>query len=120
MHRKNVKFAGKFDHGWDKQREITHAKQLEMGVIPKGTKLTPRSEDVPAWDAQSAEAKKVYTRLMENYAAYMAYTDHEAPRLIDSLQESVNSTTHSSCTSSETTARVPKVGWKAPSARSPA
>ena len=82
------KFAGKFDHGWDKQREITHAKQLEMGIIPKGTKLTPRSKVVPAWDAQSAEARKVYTRLMENYAAYMAYTDHEVGRLIDSLQAS--------------------------------
>ena len=55
------KFAGKFDHGWDKQREITHAKQLEMGIIPKGTKLTPRSSAVPAWDVQSAEAKKVYS-----------------------------------------------------------
>jgi len=59
-----------------------------MGIIPKGTKLTARSKDVPAWDAQSAEARKVYTRLMENYAAYMAYTDHEVGRLIDSLQAS--------------------------------
>ncbi len=82
------KFTGKFDHGWDKQREITHAKQLEMGIIPNGTKLTPRSKDVPAWDAQPAEARKVYTRLMENYAAYMAYTDHEVGRLIDSVQAS--------------------------------
>jgi arylsulfatase len=82
------KFAGKFDYGWDKQRELTHAKQLEMGIIPKGTKLTPRSKDVPAWADQKPEAKKVYARLMENYAAYMAYTDHEVGRLIDSLQES--------------------------------
>ena len=44
------KYKGKFDHGWDKQRELTHAKQLEMGVIPKGTKLTPRPESIPAWD----------------------------------------------------------------------
>lgn len=82
------KFAGKFDYGWDKQRELTHAKQLEMGIIPKGTKLTPRSKDVPAWADQKPEAKKVYARLMENYAAYMAYTDHEVGRLIDSLQAS--------------------------------
>ena len=70
------KYKGKFDHGWDKQRELTHAKQLEMGVIPKGTKLTPRPKEIPAWDVQSADAKKVYARLMENYAAYMEYTDH--------------------------------------------
>ena len=48
------KYKGKFDHGWDKQRELTHAKQLEMGIIPKGTKLTPRPKEVPAWDDQSA------------------------------------------------------------------
>ena len=82
------KYAGKFDHGWDKQRELTHAKQLEMGVIPKGTKLTPRAKEITAWDTQPADAKKVYTRLMENYAAYMAYTDHEVGRLLESLRAS--------------------------------
>ena len=44
------KYKGKFDHGWDKQREMTHAKQLEIGIIPKGTKLTPRPKEIPAWD----------------------------------------------------------------------
>jgi arylsulfatase A-like enzyme len=83
-----AKFIGKFDHGWDKQRELTHAKQLEMGIIPQGTILTPRPKDVPSWDSQSADAKKVYTRLMENYAAYMAYTDYEVGRLVESLRES--------------------------------
>ncbi len=82
------KYVGKFDYGWDKQRELTHAKQLEMGIIPKGTKLTPRPQEIPAWDNQSPEAKKVYARLMENYAAYMAYTDYEVGRLLDSLRAS--------------------------------
>ncbi len=82
------KFAGKFDHGWDKQRELTHARQLEQGIIPKGTKLTPRPQEIPAWDDQSELARKVYARLMENYAAYMAYTDFEVGRLIDSLRNS--------------------------------
>jgi arylsulfatase len=81
-------FEGKFDHGWDKQRELTHAKQLEMGVIPAGTELTPRPTELPAWDAQSPEAKKVYRRLMENYAGFMAHTDHHIGRLIDSLEAS--------------------------------
>ena len=34
------KFKGKFDHGWDKQRELTIAKQKEMGIIPPNTQLT--------------------------------------------------------------------------------
>ena len=81
-------YKGKFDHGWDRQRELTHAKQLEMGVIPKGTKLTQRPESIPSWDSRSADEKTVYARLMENYAAYMAYTDAEVGRLIDSLAAS--------------------------------
>ena len=82
------KYVGMFDHGWDKQRELTHAKQIETGVIPKSTKLTPRPEDIPSWESQPADARKVYCRLMENYAAYMAYTDHEVGRLLDSLRTS--------------------------------
>ncbi len=66
------KFKGKFDDGWDRQREATYARQLEMGIIPKGTKLTPRPKEIPAWDSQSEDAKTVYKRLMENYAGYMA------------------------------------------------
>jgi arylsulfatase A-like enzyme len=82
------RFAGKFDHGWDQQREQTHARQLEMGVILQGTKLTPRPKEIPAWDSQSDEQKRVYLRLMENYAGYMAHTDHHVGRLIDSLDAS--------------------------------
>jgi arylsulfatase len=81
------KFKGQFDHGWDRQREITHAKQLDLGVIPKGTKLTPRPKEIPAWDDQSADAKRVYTRLMENYAGFLAHTDHEIARLINSIEQ---------------------------------
>ncbi|MFO0902553.1 MAG: arylsulfatase [Pirellulales bacterium] len=83
-----AKYKGKFDHGWDKQRELTHAKQLAMGVIPPGTKLTPRHQEIPSWDSRSADEKKVYARLMETYAAYMDYTDAEIGRLIDSMAAS--------------------------------
>jgi arylsulfatase A-like enzyme len=82
------KFASKFDHGWDKQREMTHARQLEIGVVPKGTKLTPRPKELPAWDDQPADAKRVYTRLMENYAGYLAFADNQIGRLIDSIEQS--------------------------------
>ncbi len=81
-------YKGKFDHGWDKQREMTHSRQLEMGIIPKGTKLTARPAEIPSWDEVPADARKVYTRLMENYAAFMAHTDHEVGRLIENLQAS--------------------------------
>ena len=82
------KYRGKFDHGWDKQRELTHAKQLETGVIPPGTKLTPRPDSMPSWESRSADEKRVYTRLMENYAGYMDFTDAEVGRYLQSLRES--------------------------------
>ena len=82
------KYQGKFDHGWDQQRVLTHQNQIDMGVIPRGTKLTPRPKEVPAWDHQSPEAKQVYSRLMENYGAYMAYTDDQVGRLVESLRAS--------------------------------
>jgi arylsulfatase len=82
------KYQGKFDHGWDKQRELTHAMQLEMEIIPKGTGLTLRPESIPSWDSRSADEKRVYARLMENYAGYMEYTDAEVGRYIDSLAAS--------------------------------
>ena len=82
------KFAGKFDHGWDKQREMTFAQQKRIGVIPAEAKLTARPKEIAAWDDQPADAKKVYCRLMENYAAFMAHTDFHVGRLIDSLEKS--------------------------------
>ena len=39
------KYKGKFDDGWDAYRERVHKRQLEMGIIPPGTKLTPRDAD---------------------------------------------------------------------------
>ncbi|QEG37661.1 arylsulfatase [Bythopirellula goksoeyrii] len=82
------KFSGQFDHGWDRQRELTFENQKKMGVIPADAKLTPRPKELPAWKEQSDDAKKVFIRLMENYAGFMAHTDHHVGRLIDSLEQS--------------------------------
>src|SRR6187402_2751114 len=43
------KYKGKFDQGWDQLREETLARQIEMGVVPAGTKLTARPEEIPSW-----------------------------------------------------------------------
>lgn len=82
-----AKFKGKFDMGWEKYRETVYKNQLDQGIIPAGTKLTPRPDWVPAWDTIDAEKRKLYTALMENYAAYFAFTDHEVGRLLDAVRE---------------------------------
>lgn len=80
------RFKGQFDQGWDKVREETYQRQLEMGVIPPDTQLTPRPEWVQAWDELSDGEKTLYARFMENFAGYLAYTDHECGRLLDAIQ----------------------------------
>ncbi len=81
------KFKGKFDHGWDKQREMTFNKQKEMGIIPADTKLTKRHEQIEAWDSLNADQKKVYARMMEVYAAALAHCDYQMGRIIDAIDE---------------------------------
>lgn len=82
------KFRGKFDQGWDKVREQTFERQKAMGLIPKDAVLSPRPDSLPAWDKLDAQRRKVYTRLMEAFAATVAYSDYETGRLIQSLRDS--------------------------------
>jgi len=83
-----AKFKGKFDQGWDQQREATLANQKRLGVVPADAVLTPRPTQIPAWDSLSDDQKKVYARMMEVYAAAVAQSDYEIGRLLDSLQQS--------------------------------
>ncbi|MFT6015065.1 MAG: arylsulfatase A-like enzyme, partial [Candidatus Azotimanducaceae bacterium] len=80
-------FKGKFDKGWDVLREEIYQKQLELGVIPEGTKLTERAEQVPSWDEYPDRYKPVAARLMEVFAGFMAHTDAQVERVIDALVE---------------------------------
>ncbi|WP_165190100.1 arylsulfatase [Caulobacter soli] len=80
------KFAGQFDAGWDAVREATYRRQLETGVIPPDTQLTPRPEWVKPWDSLPADERKLYARFMENFAGYLAYADSECGRLIEAVE----------------------------------
>ena len=81
------KYKGKFDHGWDKLREETFARQKTLGVIPEDCELTPRHAEIPAWDTIAAEMKPVLARQMEVYAGFLEHTDHHVGRLIDALKD---------------------------------
>jgi arylsulfatase A-like enzyme len=81
------KFKGQFDMVWDKYREETLARQKRLGVVPPDTKLTVRSEGLPAWDSLNADQKRLYARMMEVFAAYGAHVDHHMGRIIDALKQ---------------------------------
>ena len=82
-----AKFKGQFDMGWDKMREITLAKQKQLGVVPQDTQLTERSAGIPAWDSLDADHKKVYAHMMEVYAAALSYCDTQMGRILDAVEQ---------------------------------
>jgi arylsulfatase A-like enzyme len=81
------KYKGQFDDGWDAIRERTFAKQKELGVIPEDAELTPRHDEIPAWDEMPEELKPVLRRQMEIYAGFLEFTDHHVGRLLDALED---------------------------------
>ncbi len=82
-----AKYKGKFDQGWDKLRQETFARQKALGVIPQDAQLTARPKEIPAWDDQTPEQKKLFARQMETFAGFAEHTDHEVGRLVQSLEE---------------------------------
>ena len=81
------KFAGQFDAGWDVLRAEIFQRQIELGVIPADTELTPRPEEIMSWDEYPDRYKPVASRLMEAFAGFLAHTDHHIHRLLTSLEE---------------------------------
>jgi arylsulfatase len=81
------KYKGKFDHGWDKQRDITLANQKKLGVVPQNTKLAPKPPGIKDWDQLTADEKKLFARQMEVFAGYGEYADHEIGRLVTAIEE---------------------------------
>lgn len=81
------KYVGAFDHGWNRQRELTLAKQKAEGLIPPEADLPAWTPGVPDWDALSANQKRVATTMMENYAGFAEHTDAQVGKLVDELAE---------------------------------
>jgi arylsulfatase A-like enzyme len=81
------KYKGKFDQGWDKLREEIFARQKQLGVIPQDCELTKRPAEIPAWDSQTTEFKRVLAREMEVYAGFFEFADYHIGRLIDALDQ---------------------------------
>jgi arylsulfatase len=82
-----AKYRGKFDAGWDWLREETLARQIELGVVPSGTKLVPKPAFINDWDSLSADQKRLFARQMEVFAGFGEYTDHEIGRLVRAIAD---------------------------------
>ncbi|HEV2686913.1 MAG TPA: sulfatase-like hydrolase/transferase, partial [Bryobacteraceae bacterium] len=85
------KYKGKFDHGWDRERELTFARQKQLGVIPQNAQLTKRPKELPAWDSLSSDEKRLYARMEEVFAGFLAHTDYHVGRLLDAVSQLADS-----------------------------
>lgn len=82
-----ARWKGKFNQGWDKLREEILARQIERSIVPKGTVLAPKPGAIPDWGTLSADEKRLFTRQVEVFAAYVEMTDHEIGRVVRAIEE---------------------------------
>jgi arylsulfatase len=80
------RYKGKFDHGWDRQREITFEKQKELGLVPKDARLTPRPDSIPSWESRSPDEKRLYARMQEVFAGFLEHADAQVGRVVDAIE----------------------------------
>jgi len=102
-----AKFKGRFDMGYEAMREQTLARQKTMGLLPPGTELPPVNpigtvetrtgpdgkpfpvmDVTKPWASLSDGEKKLFSRMAEVYAGFLAHADHHIGRLLDYLEES--------------------------------
>ncbi|MCU1430411.1 MAG: sulfatase family protein [Actinomycetia bacterium] len=80
-------YRGHFDLGWDRWRDEVFARQLETGVLPGGTRLSPRPPWVPAWDSLPEREQRVSARFMECFAGFLSHADAQIGRVLAYLEE---------------------------------
>lgn len=81
------KYRGKFDHGWEVERERWFQRQKELGIIPQDTALAPKNPGVPDWHSLPEDHQRFASRLQEAFAAMLEHTDAQIGRLMDGLAE---------------------------------
>ena len=98
------KYAGKFDMGYERYREIVLENQKTLGIVPADTELSPINpyldikgpngepwplqDTVRPWDTLNGEEKKLFCRMAEVFAGFLSYTDAQLGRILDYLEES--------------------------------
>ena len=81
------KYDAIFSKGWDQCRKDRLQRQIEQGVVPKGTQLPPRNDRVKAWADHSTDEQRVFSRLAGAYAAMLEHTDQQLARLMNFLHD---------------------------------
>ncbi|OBA89055.1 arylsulfatase [Mycobacteriaceae bacterium 1482268.1] len=98
------RYAGKFDMGYERYREIVLENQKKLGIVPPDTELSPINpyldvkgpngepwppqDTVRPWETLTDEEKRLFSRMAEVFAGFLSYTDSQIGRILDYLEES--------------------------------
>jgi arylsulfatase A-like enzyme len=100
------RYRGRFDMGYETIREQVLARQKQMGLVPADTELppvnpigTPQDRTGPEgqpfppldytrpWASLSEDERRLFCRMAEVYAGFLAHADHHIGRLLDHLEQ---------------------------------
>lgn len=100
------KYKGVFDEGYESIRAGILGRQVELGLLPEATQLSPINphgepertgpdgqpwpplDTVRPWASLTAEEHRLFIRMAEVFAGYVSYNDDRLGRLLDYLEES--------------------------------
>jgi arylsulfatase A-like enzyme len=82
-----ARYKGKYSKGWDELRRERYERQIALGVIKKQWELSPRPDNIPAWDSLTEKYKQFEDLRMAVYAAMVDRLDQNIGRLLAKLKE---------------------------------
>jgi arylsulfatase len=87
VHKKYIdKYIPIFEKGWDQARIDRLARQKELGIVPRDTKLPPANPGVRAWASLNETEKALSVRLQAAYAGFLDHADLHVGRLVNELK----------------------------------
>jgi arylsulfatase len=98
------RYAGRFDMGYERYREIVLDNQKQLGLVPADTELSavnpylevtsadgqpwPALDTVRPWGDLDEDEQRLFCRMAEVFAGFQSYTDAQIGRILDYLEES--------------------------------
>ena len=80
-------YAGRYDMGYDRLRELRFESLKGAGIIPADSTLPPRNPNIKPFADLSATEQRRESRKMELYAAMVDNLDRHVGRLLDYLRD---------------------------------
>jgi arylsulfatase A-like enzyme len=79
--------VGEYDKGWDAVRQERLKRQIELGIMPAGTKLAERMWFLPDPITLAPVTRAYFGKKMELYAGMVENLDYHVGRLVEHLKE---------------------------------